>query len=236
MLGLTLTSPRPGMDGDDETIHGRGGENDLGDLVATIIEPDWSIYEGGRWLDGSWDYPTRGDGGTQTERADEVPTSEIEDTNEIQATKAGGVIQIEIVNGNWGGRWSEVSLNDHMLRDVKSCPAPPTIQEAYDSSDSEESHSPGESWYFPCGVCGETWLEQHHAYCGVCGDSIGNYVVLRAVVLRSLVWGCRDVFGLLPTIVASSGSLTGESCRVSVKSICPSPFEIIRMEYQPSHP
>ena len=173
MVSKTTTSPRPGMDGDDETNHGRGGENDLGDLVATIIEPDWSIYEGGRWLDGSWDYPTRGDGGTQTERADEVPTSEIEDTNEIQATKAGGVIQIEIVNGNSGGRWSEVSLNDHMLRDVKSCPAPPTIQEAYDSSDSEESHSPGESWYFPCAVCGITRLEQHHAYCGLCGDSIG---------------------------------------------------------------
>ena len=37
MLGLTLTSPRPGMDGEDETIHGGGGENDLGDKYESTI-------------------------------------------------------------------------------------------------------------------------------------------------------------------------------------------------------
>ena len=88
MLGLTLISPRPGMYGEDETIHGGGGgtivdasmpsyapteasgfpgdldADDANDLVAAIIEPDWSIYVGGghRWLDGSWEDPTRGDG------------------------------------------------------------------------------------------------------------------------------------------------------------------------------
>ena len=69
-----------------------------------------------------------------------------------------------------------------------------------DSSDSEER---GESWYFPCGVCGETRLEQHHAYCGLCGDSMGMWCCRQ--------WCCDRWYG------------AAEMCLVCFRRLLPLP-------------
>ena len=69
-----------------------------------------------------------------------------------------------------------------------------------DSSDSEER---GESWYFPCCVCGETRLEQDHAYCGLCGDSIGMWCCGQ--------WCCDSWYG------------AAEMCLVCFRRLLPLP-------------
>ena len=69
-----------------------------------------------------------------------------------------------------------------------------------DSSDSEER---GESWYFPCSVCGETRLEQHHAYCGLCGDSMGMWCCRQ--------WCCDRWYG------------AAEMCLVCFRRLLPLP-------------
>ena len=79
-------------------------------FTPIFIKPDWSIEKvhGHAWLDGSWEAPPRGGGGTheihvgggtQTEGAEEVPTPAGGDTQEIHgggeekghATKAGAI-------------------------------------------------------------------------------------------------------------------------------------------------
>ena len=71
------------------------GDFDADEVRAEmLIKPDWSKEDvrGHRWLDGSWEAPTRGGGatqeiqvggGTQTEGAVEVPTPAARDTEEI---------------------------------------------------------------------------------------------------------------------------------------------------------
>ena len=88
---------------------------------------------GHRWVDGNWEDQTRGNLEDQT-RGD-GGADQIHDARDSENTdnpwiseKAGGV---GIFSGNWGGHWGETDLNDHMLFDVKSCPAHIlTIQEA----------------------------------------------------------------------------------------------------------
>ena len=111
------------------------GDFDADEVRAEmLIKPDWSKEDvrGHRWLDGSWEAPTRGGGATQ----EEGPTFAARDTEDIHgggegedaATKPG---VCGVFSGNWGGRWKCKDQDAHMLYDAKSCPAHIlTIQEA----------------------------------------------------------------------------------------------------------